>query len=45
MKIKNTIKEFQGKTIDKTKRFKRQIELKRLEKYANGIKKIGKVCK
>ena len=37
MKIKNTIKEFQGKTIDKTKRFKRQIELKRLEKYANEI--------
>ena len=37
MKIKNTIKEFQGKIIDKTKRFKRQIELKRLEKYANEI--------
>ena len=37
MKIKNNIREFQGKTIDKTKRFKRQIELKRLEKYANEI--------
>ena len=37
MKIKNTIKKFQGKAIDKTKRFKRQIELKRLEKYANEI--------
>ena len=37
MKIKNTIKEFKGKAIDKTKRFKRQIELKRLEKYANEI--------
>ena len=37
MKIKNTIKEFQGRTIDKTKRFQRQLELKRLEKYANEI--------
>lgn len=37
MKIKNTIKKFQGKTIDTTKRFQRQIELKRLEKYANEI--------
>ena len=35
MKIKNTIKDFQGRTIDKTKRFHRQLELKRLEKYAN----------
>ena len=37
MEIKNTIKNFQGRVIDKTKRFKRQIELKRLEKYANEI--------
>lgn len=37
MKIKNTIKEFQGRTIDKTKKFQRQLELKRLEKYANEI--------
>ena len=35
MKIKNTIKEFQGRAVDKTKQFKRQLELKRLEKYAN----------
>lgn len=35
MKIKNTIKEFQGRVVDKTKQFKRQLELKRLEKYAN----------
>ena len=37
MKIRNNIREFEGRTIDKTKRFKRQIELKRLEKYANEI--------
>lgn len=37
MKIKNTIGNFKGKLIDKTKGLKRQIELKRLEKYANEI--------
>ena len=37
MKIKNMIGDFKGKLTDKTKRFKRQIELKRLEKYANEI--------
>ncbi len=37
MKIKNTIKTFTGRLFDKTRGFKRAVELKRLEKYANEI--------
>ena len=37
MKIKNRIKKFKGKLFDKTRGFKRTIDLKRLEKYANEI--------
>ena len=37
MKIKNRIKKSEGRIIDRTKRLKRQIELKRLKKYANEI--------
>ncbi len=37
MKIKNAIKKFKGRFFDKTRGFKREIDLKRLEKYANEI--------
>ena len=37
MKIKNTIQKTTGRLLDKTKKFKRAIDLKRLEKYANEI--------
>ena len=37
MKIKNSIKKFAGKLFDKTRGFKRAIDLKRLENHANEI--------
>ena len=37
MKIKNSIKKFTGKLFDKTRGFKRAIDLKRLENHANEI--------
>ena len=37
MKIKNTIRKTTGRLFDKTRAFKRTIDLKRLEKYANEI--------
>lgn len=37
MKIKNVIKKYSGKLLDKTREFKRTIDLKRLENHANEI--------
>ena len=37
MKIKNIIKKYTGRLFDKTREFKRNIDLKRLENHANEI--------
>lgn len=37
MKIKNVIKKYSGKLLDKTREFKRTIDLKRLENHSNEI--------